>query len=297
MVGMTKQLLSRLEDFNPSDALNISFEFFPPKTPDAEDSLWNTIKILEPLNPDFVSVTYGAGGTTRDRTHKTLLRIKEETTLTPAAHLTCVNATRGEIDKIARGYWDAGIKHIVALRGDPINGDEGYTPHPDGYAYASDLVAGLKNIADFEISVAAYPEKHPEAIDLDSDIEFLKRKIDAGANRAITQFFLNADTYLHFLDKCLAANINVPIVPGIILINNFTQFKRFAKMCGTTIPSWVRDLLEGQDDFPASRDILSAMIAVEQCRILNEAGIKDFHFYTLNKPDIARTICHLLGHR
>ncbi len=290
-------LLSRLENFNPSNRLHISFEFFPPKSEAMEASLWNTIKILEPLKPDFVSVTYGAGGTTRDRTHNTVKRIKEETTLIPAAHLTCVNATTEEINQVARDYWDAGVKHIVALRGDVPEHNGNYKPYPGGYAYASDLVSGLKDVADFEISVAAYPETHPEAQSPEKDIDYLKQKVDAGASRAITQFFLNADTYLSFSDKCLDKGISVPIVPGIILINNFEQFKKFSKMCGTEIPKWVTDLLDGQDNNPTNRDMISAIIAVEQCRILNEAGIKNFHFYTLNKPDLAMTICHILGIR
>jgi methylenetetrahydrofolate reductase (NADPH) len=216
----------------------------------------------------------------------------------PAAHLTCVNATREEIDDIAKGYLNAGINHIVALRGDvPDSNGEPYVPMSDGYAYASDLVAGLKAVGDFEISVAGYPEAHPQAPSEAADLDYLKAKVDAGATRIITQFCLDTDNYLRFVDKCLAKNINVPIVPGIPLIGNFTSFKRFAGMCEATIPAWVENLLAGQDDFPTQRAMISAMIATEQCRIINEAGIKNFHFYTLNKPDLAMTVCHILGIR
>jgi methylenetetrahydrofolate reductase (NADPH) len=247
------------------------------------------------VDPAYVSVTYGAGGSTRDRTHATVLRIREETQIEPAAHLTCVGATRSEIDEIARTYWNAGIKHIVALRGDPPEGTVGYEPHPEGYAYASDLVTGLKRIADFEISVAAYPETHPEAPNPQADIDNLKRKIDAGASRAITQFFFDVDDFFRFVDKARAAGIAVPIVPGILPVTNFAQVVRFAANCGTAIPHWMADLFEGLDDDPETRKLIAASVACEQCRALDAAGFKQFHFYTVNRADLTYAICHVLG--
>ena len=277
--------------------LRISFEFFPPKTEKMAETLWNAIKRLEPLDPRFVSVTYGAGGTTRERTHETVARVARETSLTPAAHLTCVAATREEVDDVARAYWDAGIRHIVALRGDPPEGESVYTPHPGGYAYAADLVEGLKKIADFEISVGAYPETHPEAGSSDADLDNLKRKLDAGADRAISQYFFGAEPFLRFMDKVRAAGIDAPIVPGILPVQNFEQVVKFSAMCGTTVPDWLRDLFGGLDDDIETRKLVAATVAAEQCRQLQAHGYNEFHFYTLNRADLSYAIAHLLGVR
>ena len=276
---------------------HVSFEFFPPKTAEMEAKLWATVKRLEPLGPRFVSVTYGAGGTTRERTHATVCRIRGETALEPAAHLTCVGASRGEIDEVARQYWDAGIRHIVALRGDPPNGAAGYEPHPQGYRWASELVAGLKRVADFEISVAAFPETHPEAASGAADLDNLKRKIDAGANRAITQFFFDVEVYLRFVERVRAAGIHVPIVPGILPVTNFAQVKKFATLCGAAVPAWMGAQFEDLDDDPETRRLVAASIAAEQCRLLQANGVNEFHFYTLNRADLTVAICHMLGVR
>src|SRR5512134_1716308 len=270
--------------------VQVSFEFFPPKTPQMEETLWTCIQRLAPLEPAYVSVTYGAGGSTRERTHATLVRIRQETALEPAAHLTCVGASRDEIDEVARRYWAAGIRHIVALRGDPPEGTSRYQPHPDGYSYAADLVAGLKRVADFDISVAAYPETHPEALSPKADLDNLKRKIDAGASRAITQFFFNVDDYFRFLDRVLAAGIEVPIIPGILPVTNFAQVRRFAGICGASLPAWMPDLFEGLDNDPETRRLVAASVACEQCRALHAQGVKQFHFYTLNRADLAFAI-------
>ena len=276
----------------------VSFEFFPPKTAEMEERLWAAIKRLEPLRPRFVSVTYGAGGSTRERTHATVHRIRQETPLEPAAHLTCVAATRQEIDAVARDYWDAGVRHIVALRGDPPSGiGAGYQPHPDGYAYAADLVAGLKKAADFEISVAAYPETHPAARSPGHDLDNLKAKLDAGANRAITQFFFDVDVFLRFRDRVAAAGINVPIVPGILPVTNFAQLRRMSTACGASIPAWMGGHFDGLDDDPDTRRLVAASLAAEQCRRLHAADVHEFHFYTLNRADLIVAICHLLGVR
>jgi methylenetetrahydrofolate reductase (NADPH) len=283
----------------------VSFEFFPPKTPEMEERLWAVIKRLESLAPRFVSVTYGAGGSTRERTHATVRRIRQETALEPAAHLTCVAASREEIDTVAREYWEAGIRHIVALRGDPPNGPIGggpagggrYLPHPGGYSYAADLVAGLKRVADFEISVAAYPETHPSARSPDQDLDNLKGKLDAGATRAITQFFFDPNVYLRFRDRAHAAGIRVPIVPGILPVTNFTQLKRMAAGCGASIPAWMASHFDGLDDDPDTRRLVAASLAAEQCRRLHANGVHEFHFYTLNRADLIVAICHLLGVR
>ena len=284
----------------------VSFEFFPPKTPEMEERLWAVIKRLEPLGPRFVSVTYGAGGSTRERTHATVRRIRQETALEPAAHLTCVAATREEIDGVARDYWEAGIRHIVALRGDPPNGPigggptpgaDGYAPHPGGYAYAADLVAGLKRVADFEISVAAYPETHPSAHSPGHDLDNLKAKLDAGASRAITQFFFDVDLYLRFRDRAHAAGVRVPIVPGILPVTNFAQLKRMAGGCGASIPDWMASHFDALDDDPDTRRLVAASLAAEQCRRLHANGVHEFHFYTLNRADLIVAICHLLGVR
>ncbi len=262
-----------------------------------EQTLWASVKRLEPLRPRFVSVTYGAGGSTRERTHATVVRILRESSLVPAAHLTCVGATREEVDAIARRYWQTGVRHIVALRGDPPADSDGYEPHPGGYAFAADLVAGLRKIADFEISVAAYPETHPEAAGAEPDLDNLKRKIDAGATRAITQYFFDVDLYLRFIDRVRAHGIDVPIVPGILPVTRFAQVVKFSKMCGTTVPQWMADLFEGLDDDPATRQLVAATVAAEQCRTLQANGIDEFHFYTLNRADLAYAISHILGLR
>jgi len=281
----------------PSRPVQVSFEFFPPATPELSERLWQTVERLAPLAPRFVSVTYGAGGSTRERTHATVLRIRNETSLEPAAHLTCVAADRGEVDDVARAYWDAGIRHLVALRGDPPEKGARYAPHPGGYAFAADLVAGLVRIADFEISVAAYPETHPEAPDADRDLDNLKRKIDAGASRAITQFFFDPAVFLRFRDRARAAGVTVPIVPGILPVTNFAQVRRFAGMCGAAVPDWLAGLFHGLDDDPETRRLVAASVAVEQCRALHAAGCDEFHFYTLNRADLTYAICHVLGVR
>ena len=278
--------------------LKVSFEFFPPKNEAMEKSLWEAVTRLAPLHPSFVSVTYGAGGSTRQRTHDTVVRMKKETDIEPAAHLTCVAATRGEIDDVARAYWDAGIRHIVALRGDPPTGMGGkYSPHPGGYANAADLVGGLKKIGDFQISVAGYPEKHPDSPTPEADLENLKRKVDAGADRCITQFFFEADDFLRFRDRAAAAGINVPIVPGIMPVSNFASIARIAGLCGSKVPGWMANLFEGLDDDAETRRMIAATVAGDLCRRLQAEGIDKFHFYTLNRADLTFAICHLLGVR
>lgn len=276
--------------------LRVSFEFFPPKTEDMEKTLWASLDVLAPLGPRFVSVTYGAGGSTRARTHDIVTRIQQKTSLTAAAHLTCVAATRAEIDEIAQSYRDAGIRHIVALRGD-IPGGGKYTPHPGGYAYAADLVAGLKKIADFDISVAGYPETHPEAISAESDLDNLKRKVDAGASRVITQFFMEPEDFLRYRDRVAALGVSVPVVPGILPITNVDRTLSFAALCGAKIPAWMPTLFEGLDDQPKTRQLVAATVAAEQCRVLYENGVRDFHFYTLNRAELTLAICHMLGLR
>lgn len=278
---------------------SVSFEFFPPKTEKMEQSLWQAIQRLAPLGPSFVSVTYGAGGSTRERTHNTVTRIQKETGIAAAAHFTCVGATRDEIDAIARTYWDAGIRHLVALRGDPPETDGGvgarYVPHPGGYAYAADLVEGMRKVADFEISVAAYPETHPEAPSAQFDLDNLKRKVDAGATRAITQFFFDNDAYFRFLDRCAAAGITVPIVPGILPITNFARAVEFAGKCGASMPKRLAETFDGLDADPETRQLVAATVAAEQCQALQARGIEDFHFYTLNRSDLTVAICRMLG--
>ena len=276
--------------------LKISFEFFPPKSEKMAETLWQSVKRLEPLSPRFVSVTYGAGGSTRERTHSTVNRINAETSLSAAAHLTCVGATREEVNAVAEAYWQAGIKHIVALRGDPPD-DNPYQPHPGGYDYAADLVAGLRDVADFEISVAAYPETHPQAVGAEDDLDNLKRKLDAGATRAITQYFFDVGTYLDFLDRARKAGINVEIVPGVLPVTNFTQVMKFSEMCATTVPVWMERLFDGLDDDPDTRRLVAATAAAEQCRLLHAEGVDAFHFYTLNRADLSFAICHILGVR
>ena len=280
-----------------SGDIGVSFEFFPPKTEAMADTLWQSIETLAPLGPRFVSVTYGAGGSTRERTHATVARIARETSIPAAAHLTCVEASKTEIEEVARAYWEAGVRHIVALRGDPPTAGAKFAPHPGGYAGAADLVAGLRAIAPFEISVAAYPETHPEAGCAQSDIDNLKRKLDAGATRAITQFFHEADTFFRFRDAAAAAGITADIVPGIMPVNNFAGVKRMSAMCGTKVPEWMERLFDGLDDLPAARQLVAGTIAAEMCRRLYAGGVRDFHFYTLNRAELAYAICHMLGLR
>ncbi len=279
------------------DKVEVSFEFFPPNSEAMNETLWNSIERLAPFNPSFVSVTYGADGSTRERTHDAVQRISRETSLTAAPHLTCVGAERGEIDDIAREYWDMGVRHLVALRGDPPKDADGYTPHPGGYAYASDLVTGLRKIADFDISVAAYPEVHPEAENAIADLDNLRRKLDAGASRAITQFFFDTDIFLRFRDLCGAAGITAPIVPGILPISRFPQLERFAEMCGATVPDWLRERFAGLDDDPETRQMIAASVAIEQVQRLQSEGVSEFHFYTLNRSELTYAICHALGLR
>ena len=281
----------------PRGDIEVSFEFFPPRTDAMSETLWRSIETLAPLHPRFVSVTYGAGGSTRERTHATVARLVRETNLVPAAHLTCVGASRGEVDDIARSYWDAGVRHIVALRGDPPEPGQPYAPHAQGYANAAELVAGLKAIAPFEISVAAYPEVHPDSDCPDSDLDNLIAKIDAGADRAITQFFFSADNYFRFRDRVAARGVDIEIVPGILPVSNVAQTRKFAGMCGAAIPDWLDRLFEGLDDLPAARQLVAATIAGELCGQLYAGGVRQFHFYTLNGAELAYAICHLLGVR
>jgi methylenetetrahydrofolate reductase (NADPH) len=277
--------------------IGVSFEFFPPKTEKMEQTLWESVKTLEPLQPRFVSVTYGAGGSTRERTHATVERIARETSLAPAAHLTCVEASREEIDEVARAYWQAGVRHIVALRGDPPVQGQKFEARPDGYANAAALVAGLKAVAPFEISVAAYPEVHPDSPTRAADLDNLRRKIDAGADRAITQFFFTPESFFRFRDEAAAAGIRAELVPGILPVSNVAQTRRFAVQCGAAIPPWMDKLFEGLDDLPAARQLVAATVAAELCGQLYAGGVRQFHFYTLNRAELAYAICHLLGLR
>ena len=291
----TQERISRLLG---SGDISVSFEFFPPKTAKMEETLWQSVERLAPLRPDFVSVTYGAGGSTRERTHNTVARIVRETGLKPAAHLTCVNATKDEVDEVARAYWAAGVRHIVALRGDPLEGPgTAYHPHPGGYANAADLVAGLKKVAAFEISVAGYPEKHPESTSLAADIDNLKAKVDAGADRVITQFGFDNAHYLRFLERARASGIWVPIMPGIVPIHNFKQVAGFATRAGASMPSWLARRFEGLENDPATTHLVAAAVATEQAMDLVDEGVKKFHFYSLNRADLVYAICHLLGLR
>ena len=272
----------------------VSFEFFPPKSLETEAKLLQSIHTLAPLKPRFVSVTYGAGGSTRARTHQTVHRILSDTQLTPAAHFTCVQHTRSEIREIAEDYWNGGVRHIVALRGDAPNGHD---MSKDEIKYADQLVSELRSIAEFDISVAAYPETHPEAQSAIADLDHLKRKFDAGANRAITQFFFDTDVYLRFLERTHKAGITAEIVPGILPVTNVAQLQRFAKMCGASVPDWLGKLFEGLDEKPELRNLVAAYVAVEQCRLLSLAGVEHFHFYTLNRAELTAAICHVLGVR
>ena len=278
--------------------IRVSFEFFPPKNDEAEAGLWEAVERLAPLEPLFASVTYGAGGTTRERTHGTVARMVRETDIRPAAHLTCVGATREEVDAVIRSYGEAGVRHIVALRGDPSTGvGARYEPHPGGYAHSADLVAGIKALGDFEVSVSAYPEKHPESPSLAFDIDILKAKVDAGATRAITQFFFDNEHYLRYIDRVREAGIDIPIVPGIVPVQNFRQVRNFAERCGTEVPKRLADRFEGLEDDVATRKLVAAAVAAEQVFDLVDRGVSDFHFYTMNKADLVYAICHLLGLR
>jgi methylenetetrahydrofolate reductase (NADPH) len=280
----------------PGD-IAVSFEFFPPKTAKMEEQLWNAVTDLAPLAPRFVSVTYGAGGSTRERTHATVSRIINDAGIAAAAHLTCVDATKAEIREVAEQYWEAGVRHIVALRGDAGEPGAPFTPHPLGYASAAELVTGLKEIAPFEISVAAYPEVHPDAISPQSDLDNLKRKLDAGASQAISQFFFSAEAFLRFRDTVAAAGITAPVVPGILPVTNVAQARKFAASCGAAIPEWMDGLFEGLDEHPGTRQLVAATVAAELCRQLYDGGVRDFHFYTLNRAELSYAICHLLGMR
>ena len=274
----------------------VSFEFFPPRTAQMEADLWHAVQKLKPLQPTFVSVTYGAGGSTRERTHATVKRVVEETPLDVAGHLTCVAASRADVNTVAEDYWRAGVRHIVALRGDPPAGPgNAYEPHPEGYASSVDLVAGIKKCAPFEVSVGCYPEVHPEALSPQADMDVLKRKVDAGADRAITQFFLDADVFLRFLERVRAAGITIPIVPGIMPIFNFKNVQKFAAKVGASIPARLVDLFEGLDGDPATQPLVAASCAAELCLDLREYGIDDFHFYTLNRPELTSATCRILG--
>jgi len=290
---VTADLIPSRSDTRPQ----VSFEFFPPATEAMEKTLWDSVKRLSVLDPSFVSVTYGADGSTRERTHTAVRRIMSETSLTAAPHLTCIGASRGEVDDIARQYWDMGVRHIVALRGDPPKEQPDYRPHKDGYAYASDLVEGLSNVADFDISVAAYPEVHPDAPDRQFDLDNLKRKLDAGANRAITQFFFDIELYLRFRDDCAAAGIDANVVPGILPITRFPQLQRFADMCGASVPAWLHERFDGLNDDAATRQMIAASVAIEQVQLLQSQGVDEFHFYTLNRSELTFAICHALGVR
>jgi methylenetetrahydrofolate reductase (NADPH) len=277
--------------------IRVSFEFFPPADAAMEATLWCSLERLAPLAPRFVSVTYGADGSTRERTHSVVTRIQRQSKLTGAPHLTCIGASRGEILDIARSYWDEGVRYLVALRGDPPQGGGAYRPHPDGFAFAAELVAGLRALAPFDISVAAYPETHPEAASAAADLENLKRKIDAGATRAITQFFYDIGVFLRFRDRCAAAGIDAPLVPGILPITRFPQVLRFARTCGASIPPWLRERFEGLDHDPETRRLIAAAVAIEQVQELRRHGVCEFHFYTLNRAELTYAICHALGLR
>ncbi len=276
----------------------VSFEFFPPKTPEAEASLWATVERLAPLKPEFVSVTYGADGSTRERTHQVIDRILKDTEMTAVPHLTCVGAPKAEIDAIADTYWDLGVRQIVALRGDPEGGAEAkYQPHPEGYAYASDLVEGLLAKHPFEIFVAAYPETHPQALSADADLDNLRRKVEAGGHRAITQFFFDNDVFLRFRDRVTKAGIEVELIPGILPVTNYQTLVRFAGACGASLPNQLTRLFDGLDNDPTTRQLIAAHVAVSQAEALGREGVDDFHFYTLNRADLSFAVCHALGVR
>lgn len=295
---MTENVARQMLTAVPGGPIRVSFEFFPPKTPKMEQSLWEAVHRLAPLGPDFVSVTYGAGGSTRERTHSTVERILRETSLVPAAHITCVEASRQEVDDVASGYWAAGVRHVVALRGDPPAGPGvRFQPHPGGYACAADLVAGLKRVANFEITVGAYPEKHPSSPTIMADIDNLKAKVEAGASRAITQFFFDNSHYYRFLDRVRGRGIGIPVTPGIVPIHNYTQVATFAQRCGATVPESLKRRFEGLDNDPETTRLVAATIAVEQVMDLVDHGVREFHFYTLNRANLVYAISHMLGLR
>ena len=275
--------------------LNVSFEFFPPKSEEMETTLWDSIRRLAPLNPEFVSVTYGAGGSTRERTHRTVKRILDETHLKPAAHLTCVDASREEVDEVIRGYWDAGVRHIVSLRGDPPTGFGDYTPRADGYQNATELTAAIKKIGDFEVSVGVYPEKHPQSPSLDFDLDVLRQKVDAGATRGISQFFFEPHTFLRYRDAVADAGIRIDLTPGIMPVTNFKGLRRMAAACEAAVPGWMERLFEGLDDDAETRKLLASAVAVEMCLGLEREGVENFHFYTLNRADLVFAIGRILG--
>ena len=293
---MNQYQLSRRS--NIGERVKVSFEFFPPKNDDMEARLWDTIKRLEPLNPQFVSVTYGAGGTTRERTARTVKRILDESTLTPAAHMTCVDASRAEVDQVISEFAAMGVKRFVALRGDPKEGvGAAYQPHPGGYANGAELVGALKGQGDFDISVSAYPEKHPESPDFATDFDMLKRKVDSGATRAITQFFFDNDLYERYVERARKAGIYIPIVPGILPIHSFTQVANFASRCGAHVPAWLAERFDGLDKDPQTHALIASAVAVEQVHDLVERGVGDFHFYTMNRADLVFAVCHMIGIR
>ncbi|MGA9324111.1 MAG: methylenetetrahydrofolate reductase [NAD(P)H] [Xanthobacteraceae bacterium] len=295
---MSNDRTSRFTGTDTAPNIRVSFEFFPPKSAEMEQTLWEAIARLAPLQPNFVSVTYGAGGSTRERTHATVKRILAETMMTPAAHLTCVAATRAEVDAVIDAYAQAGVRHIVALRGDPLGGvGDRFAPHPGGYRNAAELVGGIKRIADIEVSVSAYPEKHPDSADVAADIDMLKAKVDAGASRAITQFFFENSLYFRYLDRVRKAGIDIPIVPGILPVQNFKQTKNFAARTGASVPDWLAHRFDGLDDDPATRKLIAAAVAAEQVLDLVDHGVTNFHFYTMNRADLAYAVCHLLGLR
>jgi methylenetetrahydrofolate reductase (NADPH) len=278
--------------------LRVSFEFFPPKTDEMEERLWQTVTRLEPLAPRFVSVTYGAGGSTRERTARTVNRILKETRLLPAAHMTCIDATRGEVDQVIAEFADMGVARFVALRGDPAEGvGARYRPHPDGYANAAELVGAMKGVGDFDISVAAYPEKHPESPDFATDIDMLKRKVDNGATRAITQFFFDNDLYERYVERARRAGIYIPIVPGVLPVHNFAQVANFSARCGAHVPAWMAERFEGLQGDPQTHTLVASAVAAEQVMDLMERGVEDFHFYTMNRADLVFAICHMIGIR
>jgi methylenetetrahydrofolate reductase (NADPH) len=284
-----------------SNPVAVSFEFFPPSDEPMGQQLWEAVLRLAPLQPNFVSVTYGADGSTRTRTHECVLRILRETHLVVAPHLTCVGASRTEVLRIAQEYWQQGVRHLVALRGDAppahLSSEGRYRPHAAGFAYASDLVTGLNGVGKFELSVAAYPEGHPESGSVEADLENLKRKVDAGAGRAITQFFFDTDIFLRYRDRCAAAGIRARLVPGILPITRFPQLLRFAARCGASVPLWLRQRFDGLDDDPETRRMIAANVAIEQVQRLREHGVQEFHFYTLNRAELTYAICHALGLR
>lgn len=293
---MTDARLSRRADIG--DRINVSFEFFPPKSDEMEARLWETVKRLEPLDPQYVSVTYGAGGSTRERTARTISRILAESTLRPAAHMTCVDATREEVDAVIRDFAAMGVSRFVALRGDPVAGaGEAYRPHPQGYSNGAELAGAIRSIGDFEVSVSAYPEKHPESADFATDIDMLKRKVDNGATRAITQFFFDNDVYERYVERVRRAGVYIPIVPGVLPIHNFTQVANFSARCGAHVPAWIAERFSGLERDPQTHALVASAIAAEQVLDLVERGIEEFHFYTMNRADLVFAICHLIGVR